>query len=86
MSLRARLLQVLAQEAEEVSAENPGDVVGAVAALREEVGEVCEVGDAVEIERRLLGAVAAVEIGADADVARVAGELADVVNVLADPF
>jgi hypothetical protein len=80
------LFQVLAQEKEEVPAENPGEVVGAVAALREEVVELREVGDAVEVERRLLGAVAAVEIGADADVARVAGELADVVNVLADPF
>ena len=80
----ARLLQVLAQEAEEVPAENSGDVGGGIAALREEIVELREVGDAVEIERRLLGAVAAVEISADADVARVVGELADVVNVLAD--
>ena len=80
----ARSLQMFAKEAEEVFAEDAFDVGGGVAAMGKKCVELCNVGDAVEVERRLLGAESAIEVGADADVACVADELADVVNVVAD--
>ena len=45
-------------------------------------GSLVEVGDGVQVGRGLLAAVAAVEVGADAHVPGVAGELADVVDVI----
>ena len=53
-----------------------------VAAVAQHPGNPCEIGDRVEIARGLLGAVAAVEIGADGGVAGVAGQLADMIDVI----
>ena len=72
------------QEVHEVSGEYALHVRRRVAARREERAEFLQIGNAVEIQRRLLGAVAAVQVAADADMLRVARELADVVDVLAD--
>jgi hypothetical protein len=71
-----------AEEAEEVFAEDAGDVVLAVAAGAEEGGDFLEVGDRLEVERGLLGAEGAVEVAAEADVAGVADELAVVIDVI----
>lgn len=79
-------LEVFFEEAEEVAGEDVVDVGGFVAAGGEGFGEGGDVGDGVEVHGGLFSAVAAVEIGADADVAGVAGELADVVDVFADLF
>ena len=46
--------------------------------------DLLQVGDSIELARRLLGAEAAVQIAADSGVAGVAGKLADVVNVVRD--
>ena len=70
------------QSAGEVAAHDALHVGGVVTALLEQSGQLGEVGDGFEIGRGLLGAKAAVEIGADAAVACGAGELADVVNVI----
>ena len=58
------------------------DVVVGVAASLQQRLEFHQVGDGVEVGRRLLAAEAAVEVGADADVPGVAGQLADVVDVI----
>ena len=65
--IRAPLLRPgLADEAEEVAVHDVGDVLGLVASFFEHGGDAGEVGDGVEVFGGLLGAVAAVEIGADA--------------------
>ena len=53
-----------------------------ITARAEQVGQSLQVGDGVEIRGALLASEAAVEVGADAAMAGVAGELADVVDVL----
>ena len=60
------------------------DVLLTVAARREQRGEPGQIGDGVEVGRALFAAEPAVEIGADAAVAGVAGDLADVIDVIAD--
>jgi catabolite regulation protein CreA len=76
--------QHAAKEVHEVAVIKAFDVGCGVAAGGEQAAEAAEVGDAVEVERRLFGAEAAVEIAADPDVARVACNLADVVDMVAD--
>ena len=49
-----------------------------------EIGKLLQVGNRLEVAGRLLGSVATVEVGADGDVPRVAGDLADVVDVVDD--
>ena len=62
------------------------DVGGAVAACGEQRGQLREVGDRRDVGRALLAAEAAVEIRADAAVPGVAGNLADVVDVVDHAF
>ena len=57
---------------------------GAVATGAEEIGNLREVRNAVQVGDGLLGAEGAVEIAADPDVPRVAGDLADAVDVIDD--
>ena len=71
-----------AEEAEEVFAEDAGDVRLAVAAGAEVGGELLEVGDGIEVLGDLLGAEGAVEVAAEADGACVADELAVVIEVI----
>ena len=63
-----------------------GDVLVLVATLFEHGRNAGKIGDGIQILRRLLCAVATVEVGADAAVQRIASKLADVVNVVADDF
>ena len=55
------------------------DVGGGMSAFCEEAGDAGEIDDGVEIDRGLLASECAVEIAPDAGVARISGELADVV-------
>ena len=61
-------------------------VAGRIAAAGEDGVELLEVGDPIEADGDLLGAEAAVEVAADGGVPGVAGELADVVDVVGDGF
>ena len=63
-----------------------GDVFFLIATIFEHGGDAGEVGDGIEIFGGLFGAVAAVEVCTDAAVEGVAGELADVVDEIADDF
>ena len=60
------------------------DVVVAVATGFQDRGEQLQVGDGIEFLGRLLVSEAAVEVGADGDVIGVAGDLADVINMIDD--
>ena len=73
-----------AEEVEEVAVHDAFDVGVAVAAVAEQRGHLLEVGDGGEVSRGLFFAEAAVEVCADAAVVRVAGQLADVVDVVDD--
>ena len=55
-----------------------------VAAAGQDLRQLLEVGDPIQADGGLLGAEAAVEVAADRGVAAVAGELADVVDVVGD--
>ena len=50
--------------------------------MAKQAGQLLQIGDRVEVARRLLAAEAAVEVGADAGVVGVAGELTDVIDVI----
>ena len=63
---------------------NRFDIRFSVASAPQDSGQVREIGDRVHVRRALLAAECAVEIRADAAVPRVAGELADVVDVIDD--
>src|SRR6266567_2606803 len=69
------------QEVNEVLLPDAVNVFRRVTSCRQRGVELREVGDGVEILRRLLRAETTVEVAADADVARITGELADVVHV-----
>src|SRR5262245_10706499 len=60
------------------------DVDFAVAAGGEQPGQALQIGDGIEVEGRLLGAITAIEVRADGAMPRRAGELANVVNVIDD--
>ena len=60
----------LPQKLNEIPRHDPLDVVVRVPAFGQKGGEGLQVGDRVQIHRRLLGAVAAIEIRADPDVIR----------------
>ena len=62
------------------------DVVFRIATGAEQIGDLLDVDDGVEVVRALLDTVAAVEIGPDRGVVGVAGDLADVVDVIGDRF
>src|SRR5262249_25335113 len=72
----------LGEEPEPVPGEDRVDVLVAVASAREDCLEPVQVEDRLETARTLFGAEAAVEVAADPDVPTVAGELADVVDVV----
>src|SRR5262245_22848249 len=55
-----------------------------VAALLQQVGQPLQVGDRIQVHRRLLAAKAAVEVGADGGVAMVTCKLADAVDMIDD--
>jgi len=76
--------EMLPEKPQEVPLEDPIDIFPGISACREERSDGDEISDAVEIHRRLLRPVTAVQIGADADMLRVAGDLADVIDVVAD--
>ena len=76
------LLPRPAEEFDEVLAHDPFDVRLAVASLLENLGDFVYVGDRIEIFRRLLFAEASIEVRADAAVLGIAGELANVVDVV----
>src|SRR5439155_19333890 len=72
------------QKSTKVAVRDQLDVGRFVSAPREEIRNVRQVSDRVEVRRRLLTAKGAVEIGADASVTRVAGDLADMSDVVND--
>lgn len=71
-----------AEETQEVSVRDSGDVLFAEPAILEEFGHASEVSDCVEILRGLLGAVCAIEVAAKPDMPRIACDLAVVINVI----
>src|SRR5262245_16775767 len=75
---------MLAQKAQKVAGEDTVDILRTVAAAGERLRQRGHIGDAVEVHGSLLGPVTPIEISADADVPGVPGNLANVVNVLAD--
>ena len=62
------------------------DVGGAVTARGEQGGDFRQVRDRRDVGRALLAAEAAVEVGSDAAMVRVAGDLTDVIDVIDYPF
>jgi hypothetical protein len=72
----------LFQEIEKVFVEDAIEVVIAVAAPLENSSEVAQVGDEIETDRGLLGAVTAIEVGTDTHVDGRAEKLAIVVDVV----
>src|SRR5262245_58174196 len=73
-------LQRVGEEPHPVLVHDPLYVRLAVPAAGENVGDFVQVGDRVEIVRRLLFAKSAVEVGPHAAMVRVPGQLADVVD------
>lgn len=59
-----------------------GDIVLGVAARGQQAHQQLQIGDRVEVARRLLAPEAAVEVGAERGVACVAGQLADVIDLV----
>ena len=80
------LLPRATEEVHEVTPHDPFDVVLRITACPQQPRKRLQVGDRIHVHRRLLGAEATVEIGADADMLRVACQLADMVDVIADPL
>src|SRR5262245_47381303 len=81
---RASARQRVAEETHPVAVHYGGHVRLVVAALAQQVGELLQVGNRVEIQRRLLLAETAVEVRAQRRVLGVAGQLTDAVNVIDD--
>ena len=71
---------MLSQKAEPVTRKDAFNILLRVSPALEKLGKLLEVRDGIEVARGLLGAKAAVEVGADAAVARCAQKLTDVVN------
>src|SRR6185312_1587583 len=65
-----------------VAVKDQVDVGCTVPSTRKNVAELLEVGDRVQVPRRLLGAEPAVQIAADPGMARAAGQLAHMVDVI----
>src|SRR5262245_57313242 len=75
---------MLAKKAQKVAGENAVDVLRTVTAVGQRLRQRDQIGDAVEVHGRLLRPVTSIQISADAYVSGVPGDLANVVNVLAD--
>ena len=58
------------QQANPISRKNAADVFFGVTALLEDAVQFLQIGDGIEVARRLFGAKAAIEVGADAAVPR----------------
>jgi hypothetical protein len=82
MSVRSFLWQRPAQDAQEIGVGEIGDVLRAPAARSQQIAQFAHVGDGFQVARGLFAAETAVQIGAEADMACIAGDLTDVVNVL----
>src|SRR5262245_45265963 len=78
------LRQRLGQLANPVAVHDTCDGVRAVAAAGENLSEPLQIGNRIEIERRLFRAVTAIKIRADGAMPRGAGHLANVVDVIDD--
>src|SRR5205823_6038013 len=74
------------QKTDEIAARNQFDVGLLVSARGQHRRNAAEVCDRVEVGRGLLAAECAVEIGTDPGMTRVAGDLADVIDVIHDSF
>src|SRR5262249_18420485 len=74
----------LAEEADPVAVQDAGHGLLTVAAAAQQLGQPLQVGNGVEVPRRLLAAKAAVEVGADGRVPAVGGDVADAVDVIDD--
>lgn len=80
------MLPSFLEEAEPVIVHDVFDVFWGIAFFAEQVGKFLEVGYGLEVVGALFAAEGTVEVGANADVERVAGELADVVEVVDERF
>src|SRR5262245_11642098 len=78
--------QRLTEEPYPVAVQDAGNGVLAVAAFAEHLWQPPQVGDGVEIIRRLFAAETAIEIGADGRMPRIAGQLTDAINVIDRDF
>jgi hypothetical protein len=76
--------EIFLQKAENISAKNPINVLLGVAPVSKISGYRPDIGDAVEVQRRLLRPKTSVQIGSDAYVICCACELTDVIDVFAD--
>lgn len=74
--------QRFAEEAQGVAEENAVNVFGLVTAAREDFFELVDVRDRIDVAWRLFVAETAVQVGAERAVAGVAGDLADVIDVI----
>src|SRR5262249_47585422 len=83
-SMNGLSTKVAFEEAQPVAVKDGGDVGGRVAAGLKKGGKFLQIGDGIELGGDLFGPEAAVEVGSDGDVIAVAGDLADVVNVVGD--
>ncbi len=76
------LRQIAAEKLQPVAVKDGVDVGGRVASLGQQRLQAAQIGDRFQIARRLLGSEAAVQVAADADVPGVAGQLANVVDLV----
>src|SRR5215203_2143892 len=82
----AALYPRAAQKPDEVPVRDRLDVVLAISPRAKPFGDAGEVRHGLDLQGRLLAAETAVEVAADADVSRVAGNLTDVVGVIEQPI
>src|SRR3954470_1367028 len=78
--------QSLAKEAQRIFKENRVDIFTRVSALFEDIFKLVDVGNCVEIARRLFVAKPAIKIGPDRAMRRIASDLANVINVICRRF
>ena len=78
------LRQRFAEETKKIFVHDGADILLAVAADAQHVGNARKISDGIEVHGRLLAPEPAIEIRADARMTRIASELADVVDMLDD--